>query len=109
MQTRRRTQRGATMVSVMLLTVSLLTVGVLVMSSAQREVTEAGALVARERAVMVAQGAIDLAAARSLLTFAFANDIIGRVKIDGIRGELEDALLTAQHLPKYQDAPEALP
>ncbi len=52
------------MVSVMLLTVSLLTVGVLVMKSSHREVTEAGALVARERAMMVAQASIDLAAAR---------------------------------------------
>lgn len=63
MQIKRQTQRGATMVSVMLLTVSLLTVGVLVMKSSQREVTEAGALVARERAMMVAQASIDLAAA----------------------------------------------
>lgn len=63
MQIKRQTQRGATMVSVMLLTVSLLTVGVLVMKSSHREVTEAGALVARERAMMSAQAAIDLAAA----------------------------------------------
>lgn len=52
------------MVSVMLLTVSLLTVGVLVMRQSHQEVAEAGALVARERATTVAQGAIDLAAAR---------------------------------------------
>jgi hypothetical protein len=51
------------MVSVMLLTVSLLTVGVLMMSAAHREVTEAGALVSRERALMSAQAALDLAAA----------------------------------------------
>ncbi|MEE9386650.1 MAG: hypothetical protein V3V08_24815 [Nannocystaceae bacterium] len=57
-------QRGATMVSVMLLTVSLLTVAMLVIRASTREVTEAGALVARERAMMVAQGAIDLATAR---------------------------------------------
>lgn len=63
MQVERHSQRGATMVSVMLLTVSLLTVGVLVMKSSHREVTEAGALVARERAMMVAQASIDLAAA----------------------------------------------
>jgi Fe-S cluster assembly protein SufD len=42
---------------------------------------------------------IDLEAARSLLTFAFANDIIGRVQIEALRSQLEDALLAAQHLP----------
>jgi Fe-S cluster assembly protein SufD len=52
---------------------------------------------------------IDLEAARSLLTFAFANDIIRRIQIDGLRAELEDVLLAAHHLPKYQDAPEAVP
>ena len=43
-------QRGATMVSVMLLTVSLMTLGLLVVRSSVREVTQAGQLVARERA-----------------------------------------------------------
>jgi Fe-S cluster assembly protein SufD len=42
-------------------------------------------------------------AARSLLTFAFANDIVGRIKLPGLRAQLEDVLLTAQHLPKYQE------
>ena len=37
--------------------------------------------------------------ARSLLTFAFANDIIGRVQIEVLRAQLEDALLAAQRLP----------
>jgi len=57
-------QRGATMVSVMMLTVSLMTLGLLVVRSSVREVTQAGQLVARERALMAAQGALDLAAAQ---------------------------------------------
>jgi hypothetical protein len=52
------------MVSVMLLTVSLLTVGVLVVRSSNRELTQANALVARERALMAAQAAIELGAAQ---------------------------------------------
>jgi Fe-S cluster assembly protein SufD len=42
---------------------------------------------------------IGLEAARSLLTFAFANDIISRIRIEPIRTYLENYLLTAQHLP----------
>ncbi len=57
-------QRGATMVSVMLLTVSLLTLGLLVVRSSVREVTQAGQLVARERALMAAQATLDLAASQ---------------------------------------------
>jgi Tfp pilus assembly protein PilX len=57
-------QRGATMVSVMLLTVSLMTLGLLVVRSSVREVTQAGQLVARERALMAAQAALDLATAQ---------------------------------------------
>jgi Tfp pilus assembly protein PilX len=60
----RRRQRGATMVSVMLLTVSLMTLGLLVVRSSTREVTQAGQLVARERALMAAQAALDLATAQ---------------------------------------------
>jgi hypothetical protein len=63
-KTIRRHQRGATMVSVMLLTVSLLTVAVLVVRSSNREVSQANALVARERALMAAQSAIELGAAQ---------------------------------------------
>ena len=37
--------------------------------------------------------------ARSLLTFAFANDIIGRIEIEALRRKLENALLSVQHLP----------
>ncbi len=59
-----RSQRGVTMVSVMLLTVSLLTIGLLAVRSSVREVTQAGQLVARERALMAAQAAVDLAVAQ---------------------------------------------
>jgi hypothetical protein len=59
-------QRGATMISVMLLSVSLMTVGLLVVRSSVREVEQAGQLVARERALMAAQAAADLAAAQYL-------------------------------------------
>ena len=62
----RARQRGATMVSVMLLTVSLMTLGMLVVKSSSREVTQAGQLVARERALVSAQSALDLAAAQYL-------------------------------------------
>jgi Fe-S cluster assembly protein SufD len=38
--------------------------------------------------------------ARSLLTFAFANDIVSRIKVEPIRRRLEERLLAAQHLPE---------
>ena len=60
----RSRQRGATMVSVMLLTVSLMPLGLLVVRSSARDVTQAGQLVARERALVAAQAALDLAASR---------------------------------------------
>lgn len=63
-QRRGSRQRGATMVSVMMLTVSLMTLGLLVVRSSVREVTQAGQLVARERALMAAQATLDLAAAQ---------------------------------------------
>jgi hypothetical protein len=52
------------MVSVLLLTVSMLTVALLVVRSSSREYQQAGALVARERALMAAQATIDLGATR---------------------------------------------
>ena len=52
------------MVSVMLLTVSLMTVAVLVIRSSNREVSQANALVARERAMMAAQATLELGAAQ---------------------------------------------
>jgi hypothetical protein len=57
-------QRGITMVSVMLMTVSLMTLGLLAVRSSSRDATAAGQLVARERALMAAQAAVDLAAGR---------------------------------------------
>lgn len=64
----RAQQRGVTMVSVMLLTIALLTIGLLAVRSSVREVTQAGQLVARERALMVAQAAVDLAATQYMRT-----------------------------------------
>jgi Fe-S cluster assembly protein SufD len=46
--------------------------------------------------------------ARSLLTFAFANDIISRVKIEALRSELENLLLVTQQLPRPDGAREAV-
>jgi hypothetical protein len=54
------------MISVMFLSVSLMTVGLLVVRSSVRQVEQAGQLVARERALMAAQAAADLAAAQYL-------------------------------------------
>ncbi len=47
---------------------------------------------------------IDLEAARALLTFAFANDIIRRVSVEPLRARLEDSLLAAQRLPRVEEA-----
>jgi Fe-S cluster assembly protein SufD len=41
--------------------------------------------------------------ARSLLTYAFANDIIERIKVEPLRRRLEDLLLARQHLPSGRD------
>ena len=60
------------MVSVMLLTVSLLTVAVLVVRSSNREVTQANAAVARERALMAAQATVELGAAQLRMAIAEA-------------------------------------
>jgi Fe-S cluster assembly protein SufD len=38
--------------------------------------------------------------ARSLLTYAFANDVISRIKVDPLRQQLERRLLAAQQLPQ---------
>jgi Fe-S cluster assembly protein SufD len=45
---------------------------------------------------------IGLDAARGLLTFAFANDIISRIQVEPVRESLEDMLLTRQHLPRHE-------
>jgi Fe-S cluster assembly protein SufD len=47
--------------------------------------------------------------ARSLLTFAFANDVISRIKIQPIRSQLEKMLLAQQHLPGGREVGEAEP
>jgi len=49
---------------------------------------------------------IDLAAARSLLTFAFANDIVERIKVAPLRAGLEDYLLASQQLAADRDGKE---
>lgn len=59
----RARQRGSAMVSVMLLLVALMTVGLLVVQSANRELSESGSIVARERATMSAHAALQLAGA----------------------------------------------
>jgi Fe-S cluster assembly protein SufD len=46
-------------------------------------------------------------AARNLLIFAFANDIIDRIKIAPIRTKLEEFLLETRHLPQDDQAREA--
>jgi Fe-S cluster assembly protein SufD len=47
-------------------------------------------------------------AARGLLTYAFANDIISRLAVDPLRVQLEDFLLHRQHLPRAERVTEAL-
>ena len=42
---------------------------------------------------------IGLEEARNLLTYAFANDVVGRVKVESLRERLERTLLTARHGP----------
>jgi Fe-S cluster assembly protein SufD len=46
--------------------------------------------------------------ARNLLTYAFANDIIGRIQIESLRARLEELLVETQHLPPSQDGRETL-
>ena len=41
--------------------------------------------------------------ARASLTFAFANDVIGRVKVAALRQRLETMLLAARHLPQTEN------
>jgi len=49
---------------------------------------------------------IGAAEARSLLTYAFANDIVSRIKVASVREELERSLLQAHHLPAAEIAEE---
>lgn len=46
--------------------------------------------------------------ARSLLTFAFANDIIGRIKVEPIRTHLEEVLLAGRPLPHRREIKEGI-
>jgi Fe-S cluster assembly protein SufD len=49
---------------------------------------------------------VGLAEARSLLTYAFANDIVGRIQVPNVRAELERSLLESHHLPAAESAEE---
>jgi Fe-S cluster assembly protein SufD len=49
---------------------------------------------------------VGLAEARSLLTYAFANDIVSRIKVASVREELERSLLQAHHLPAVDPGEE---
>lgn len=42
--------------------------------------------------------------ARSLLTFAFANDIVRRIQVQPVRAQLEELLLVRAHLPPAEEA-----
>jgi Fe-S cluster assembly protein SufD len=46
--------------------------------------------------------------ARSLLTFAFANDVLRNIKVEPLRRQLEDYFLAAQHLPANARLEETL-
>ena len=46
---------------------------------------------------------IDKAQARALLTFAFANDLISRIRLPGLRRDLEQRLLETHNLPATED------
>ena len=50
---------------------------------------------------------IGLEQARSLLTYAFANDIVDRIKIEPLRNQLEHELLQTQQLPLARTREEA--
>jgi Fe-S cluster assembly protein SufD len=50
---------------------------------------------------------IDAAAARTLLTYAFANDVIGRIQVEPVRRYLEEQLLATQRLPSAEAGEEA--
>jgi Fe-S cluster assembly protein SufD len=52
---------------------------------------------------------IGLEEARGLLTYAFANDLIGRIKVGPLRRQLEDSLLAAHRLPAAPGVEEDVP
>jgi Fe-S cluster assembly protein SufD len=49
---------------------------------------------------------IGLETARNLLTYAFASDITGRIKVEAVRAELEKSLFA--RLPQHQKVVESL-
>jgi len=61
-----------------------------------------GQLDERQRFYLRSRG-IGEAQARALLTFAFANDLIGRVAVPELRRTLERRLLQTHHLPETED------
>lgn len=87
----RRRQRGATMVSVMLLTVSLMTLGLLVVRSSARDLTQAGQLIARERAMEAAQASLELAAAQYLRMDVYDSELAGYFPGGGAGSACTDA------------------
>lgn len=92
--TRRTWQRGGAMVSVMLLTISMLTVAALIVRSSSRRATQASAWMAREKAMMAAHSAVDLAAAQF------------RRQIVGLEGNEDDEILS-DALRGYNAPPNA--
>src|SRR5262249_61150526 len=53
---------------------------------------------------------IGLEAARSLLTYAFASEMISQIKVEPIRAQLDNLLMTRlQNGPHAQDTPWQLP
>ncbi|MFQ3593105.1 MAG: Fe-S cluster assembly protein SufD [Gemmataceae bacterium] len=61
-----------------------------------------GQLDDRQRFYLRSRGISDTQA-RALLTFAFANDLIGRVQVPELRRTLERRLLQTHHLPEIED------
>jgi Fe-S cluster assembly protein SufD len=49
---------------------------------------------------------LGLEEARDLLTYAFANDVIEKIKVEPLRRRLEELLLARQHLPAPSDVEE---
>lgn len=73
----RRGERGATVVSTLLLVVAMSTVGLLAMRNTSREMVQSGQLVARERALMVAQAAVSLAGSQYAAVYAGDGGVMG--------------------------------
>ncbi|TPV94089.1 MAG: hypothetical protein B7733_17140 [Myxococcales bacterium FL481] len=75
------------MISVMLLTASMLTVAALVVRSSVRQLSQSSASVSRERALMVAQAGVDLAAARMRAQLREGSAALG----DQLAGNVDNA------------------